>query len=225
VRTVYGNGVETRWTYDPLSRELAALGTTEGGGRAIQALTYQRDATGTLLGLQNGIAAGKASQLGGPLTETLSYDDLYQLRGAAGTLRTPPNKVASFTLALAYDAAGSIVSKSQQEQDTHGETQPGGASYSWTYAYNGPHPHAPSQVGDRTFQYDLDGNLVEQDSTTNGTRRTLAWDSDDRLSAVADNGQTTGFLYDSTGIRTNRAGQGGETIYVNKWFPSPTATR
>ncbi|MDP9121775.1 MAG: hypothetical protein M3O15_10490, partial [Acidobacteriota bacterium] len=218
VRTVYGNGVESRWTYDPLSRELAALRTTEAGGRPIQALAYQRDPTGTLLGLQNALAQGSPSQLGGPVTETFGYDDLYQLVSAAGSLRTPPNKVSSFTLALAYDPTGNIVSKNQQEVEGHGKAKPLGTSYSWNYAYTGPHPHAPAQVGDRTMTYDLDGNLTEADSTSNGTRRTLTWDSENRLSSVADNGQTTRFLYDSSGIRTNKAGQGGETVYVNKWF-------
>jgi RHS repeat-associated protein len=223
VRALYGNGVQTVWSYDPLSRHLAGISTTEAGGRPIQALSYQRDLTGTILGLANGIPQGKPSQLGGPVTETFSYDDLYELTAAAGSLRTPPNKVSAFTLALAYDPLGNILSKNQAEQDQHGGGGKGSAdgkngTYDWTYAYAGPQPHAPTQVGDRVFRYDLDGNQVEADSTSNGTRRTLAWDSEDRLAAVADNGQTTSFLYNSDGIRTNKAGQGGETLYINQWF-------
>ncbi|HVR07482.1 MAG TPA: toxin TcdB middle/N-terminal domain-containing protein, partial [Thermoanaerobaculia bacterium] len=96
VRSVYGNGVETRLSYDPLSRELAGIGTTEASGRPIQMLSYQRDLTGTVLGLANSMAQGQGHQLGGPLTETFTYDGLDQLVSAAGSLRTPPNQVSSF---------------------------------------------------------------------------------------------------------------------------------
>jgi RHS repeat-associated protein len=218
VRTVYGNGVETRWTYDPQSRELASLEAREAGGRTFQNLSYRRDLTGTLLSLQNDVPAGHPSQLGGPMSQTFVYDDLYQLVGATGSARQAPDKTSSYTLSLAYDEAGDLVAKSQAQQTANGKAKPQLTSYNWIYAYGGPHPHAPTHIDDRTLHYDLDGNLTGWDSDSNGTRRTMTWDEEDRCKSVADNGETTRFLYDSSGLRTNKAGQGGETLYVNRWF-------
>ncbi|HEX3552181.1 MAG TPA: SpvB/TcaC N-terminal domain-containing protein [Thermoanaerobaculia bacterium] len=216
VRAVYGNGVETRWSFDPRSREFAGIQAAETGGRPFQNLGYRRDLTGTILSLQNDVPAGRPSQLGGPSSETFVYDDVYQLVGATGSARQAPNKTSSYTLALAYDEAGDLVAKNQAQQ-TKVKPQ-AGPTYNWTYAYGGAHPHAPIHVGDHTFHYDLDGNQTGWDDDGNGTRRTNVWDEEDRLKSVADNGQTTRFLYDSDGMRTNKAGQGGETIYVNRWF-------
>ncbi len=220
VRTVYGNGVESRWTYDPRSRELAALQSLENGGRKLQDLAYRRDLTGTLLGVDNNLPPGRSNELGGPASQTFVYDDLYQLVSAQGTWRTSPNEVSSYTLSLAYDAGGDLVAKNQLHVISHGgKDQPQQkTTYNWAYAYGGPHPHASTHIGDRTFSYDLDGNQTGWTSDSNGTRRTNTWDEENRLKAVADNGQTTRFLYDSNGTRSNKAGQNGETIYVNRWF-------
>src|SRR6185295_5300450 len=130
--------------------------------------------------------------------------------------RQKPNKTSSYTLSLAYNEAGDLTAKNQAGQ-TKAKPQTG-PSYNWTYVYGGPHPHAPTHIGDHTYHYDLNGNQLGWDHDSNGTRRTNTWDEENHLKSVADNGQTTRFLYDSAGMRTNKAGQGGETIYVNKWF-------
>lgn len=216
IRTVYGNGVETRWTYDPQSRELAALQSLENGGRKIQDFTYRRDLTGTLLSLRNNVPPSHASQVGGPSDQTFVYDDLYQLVSANGSGRTENNKNTSYTLSLAYDEGGDLVAKNQVHEVSNKQEKK--TTYNWAYAYGGAHPHAPVHIGNRTFSYDLNGNQTGWTSDDNGTRRTNVWDEENRLKSAADNGQTTRFLYDSEGTRTNKAGQGGETIYVNQWF-------
>ncbi|HEX3130666.1 MAG TPA: SpvB/TcaC N-terminal domain-containing protein, partial [Thermoanaerobaculia bacterium] len=220
VRALQGNGVETRWTYDPLSRHLARLTTLERGGREIQDLVYDLDKTGTILGLANDVPVPAPSQYGGPTSQRFRYDDLYQLVAADGAYQSAPNKRANYTLALAYDDLGNITSKNQLHQITSGnkaQTQQK-TTYDQAYAYGGPRPHAATRIGTRTFQYDLDGNQVGWQEDANGTRRTLVWNEEDRLAAVSDNGQTTRFLYDADGTRTNKAGPNGETIYVDPWF-------
>jgi RHS repeat-associated protein len=215
VRTVYGNGVETRWSYDSQSRELAGIQAHDASGQPFQNLSYRRDLTGTMLSLQNNVPAGKPSQLTGPSNETFVYDDIYQLVGASGSARQAPNKTASYTLSLAYDEASDLVTKNQGLTT---KAKPQSTTYNLAYTYGASQPHAPIHAGDHTFHYDLDGNQTGWDSDSNGTRRTVTWDEEDRCKSVADNGQTTRFLYDSDGMRTNKAGQGGETLYVNKWF-------
>ncbi|HBL25205.1 MAG TPA: hypothetical protein DD490_00030 [Acidobacteria bacterium] len=220
VRTVYGNGVESRWTYDAQSRELAALNTVEAGGRKIQDLAYGRDLTGNLLSLQNNLPPGRPKELGGPAVQTFGYDDLYQLVSAQGSWRSVPNQVSTYNLTLAYDEGGNLLAKNQLHEIAHGgKAQPQlKTTYNWSYTYDAAHPHAPAHLGERTFHYDLNGNQTGWDHDHNGTRRTLTWNEENRLAAAADNGQTTRFLYDDAGTRTNKAGQNGETIYVNKWY-------
>jgi RHS repeat-associated protein len=216
VRTVFGNGVEARTAYDAQSRELAAIEAWEADGRRFQNLGYNRDLTGTLLSLRNDVPPGKATQEGGPVSATFVYDDLYQLVGATGSGRSANNKVTTFALSMAYDEGGDLVAKNQLHEVQN--KRQAKTSYDYAYVYGGPQPHAPTHIGDRTFHYDLSGNQLGWESDTNGTRRTNTWDEENRLKAVADNGQTTRFLYDSSGTRTNKSGQNGETIYVNRWF-------
>jgi RHS repeat-associated protein len=216
---VLGNGVETRYAYDPQSRFLTQLRTT-GAGRDLQNLQYAYDLTGTVQKIENRMPVPSPSLYGGPVSQTFQYDDLYQLVGAQGTYQSGPNKTSSYSLALSYDVVGNTTAKNQLHQTSNGgkpKTEQK-TSYNWAYTYGGPQPHAPTRIGDRTFRYDLNGNQTGWETDKNGTRRTLTWDEENRLTAVADNGQTTRFLYDAGGMRTNKAGQHGETTYVNRWF-------
>ncbi|HEX2550482.1 MAG TPA: toxin TcdB middle/N-terminal domain-containing protein, partial [Nocardioidaceae bacterium] len=221
VRRILGNGVETRETYDPLSRDLARLQTVERGGRALQNLSYTRDKTGLVLSLRNDVPIAGPSLAGGPMTQSFVYDDLSQLTGAQGSYTSAPNQLSTYSVSLAYDLAGDITAKRQVHEITQGGGKPNvqaKTSYDWTYTYGGAHPHAPVHLGERTFRYDANGNQTGWDNDRNGTRRNNTWDEEDRLAAVADNGQTTRFLYDASGSRTNKSGQHGETIYVNRWY-------
>ncbi|MFL6201629.1 MAG: toxin TcdB middle/N-terminal domain-containing protein [Thermoanaerobaculia bacterium] len=219
-RAVYGNGVETRWSYDPQSRHLKRLTTLERGGREIQDLALTLDPAGTLLGLVNEVPMPAASQIGGPTSQSFRYDDLYQLTGSDGTWQSAPNKRATYSLALAYDDLGNITSKKQLHQVVTGgkANVEKKTTYDWAYLYGGPRPHAPTHIGDRGFEYDADGNQTGWQQDVGGTRRALAWDEEDQLKSVSDNGQTTRFLYDAHGVRTSKAGPNGETVYVDAWY-------
>jgi RHS repeat-associated protein len=155
------------------------------------------------------------------MTQSFVYDDLSQLTGAQGSYTAAPNQLSTYSVSLAYDLAGDVTAKRQVHEVTRGGGKPNlqaKTSYDWTYTYGGAHPHAPTHLGERTFRYDANGNQTGWDNDRNGTRRTNTWDEEDRLAAVADNGQTTRFLYDASGSRTNKSGQHGETIYVNRWY-------
>ena len=218
-RMLLGNGVETRYTHDPVSRFLTGIRTT-AAGRDLQNLRYQYDLTETVQTIQNDVPVPAPSLYGGPTTQSFRYDDLVQLVGAQGTYRTGQNKTSTYALNLIYDELGNTVAKNQLHQAGTGDklNTEKKTSFEAAYSYGGPQPHAPTRIGNRTFRYDLNGNQLGWDSEANGTRRTLAWDEENRLASVADNGQTTRFLYDAEGTRTNKAGPHGETTYVNRWF-------
>jgi RHS repeat-associated protein len=44
------------------------------------------------------------------------------------------------------------------------------------------------------------------------------WDEENRMKEAETNGRSTYFIYDASGERTIKRGQGGETLYVNKFF-------
>jgi len=96
-------------------------------------------------------------------------------------------------------------------------------SYDFTYAYNpsgvaSQRPHAPTHIGVRTYSYDADGNQTGWTHDTNGTRRTITWDDENRIQAVFDNGQEKDYKYDDQGQRMIKRGPQGETVYVNQFF-------
>ncbi len=220
-RTVFGNGVETRRSYDPQSRFLEVIASVTASNREFQDLRLRHDKTGSVLALKNDVPLPKPSEFGGPTEQTFHYDAIYQLVAAEGSYRFPPNKRSDYRLTLSYDETGNILTKRQE----HAIVQPGGSaieqkktSYDWSYAYTGPQPHAAIHLGERTFHHDRNGNQLGWDHDSNGTRRRLTWDEENRLKAVADNGHTTRFLYDWSGTRTNKAGPHSETIYVNPYF-------
>ena len=220
-RIVYGNGVESRFSYDPQMRRLVQLQSQDRGGSEFQDLRLSYNKVGSILAMENDVAVPHPSAFGGPVVQTFRYDDLYQVTGADGEHRFARNKRSTYTFAASYDETGNILSKSQ----LHQIVQPSGkpidqrkTSYDWTYDYDGAQPHAATHFGERTFHYDLNGNQTGWEHDRNGTRRTQTWDEDNRLKAVADNGATTRFLYNSGGQRSNKAGPHGETIYINPFF-------
>ncbi|MHB8254361.1 MAG: RHS repeat-associated core domain-containing protein [Acidiferrobacter sp.] len=122
---------------------------------------------------------------------------------------------------MAYNAIDAITSKSQSDD----LTEPSGrvipqqkTSYAWTYAYTGPHPHAPTVIGERIFTYDADGNQTGWTNTQNGTDRTLTWDDENRIEEIQDNGHTDRYVYNATGRRIIKRGPQGITVYVNPWY-------
>src|SRR5713226_8073626 len=229
-----GNGVNTAYTYDAKTRRLNTL--TAGSGTLFQNLQYSYDKVGNILSLQNQVSIPPASSFGGPTTQAFTYDELYRLTDAQGTFQTAPNKTHTYALDLAYDTIHNIVSKHQ----LHTIVQPSATaitqkktSYDFAYQYNPPgltsvRPHAPIHIGDRTYNYDLNGNQLGWTQDTNGTRRTIVWDEENRIESVSDNGQEQDYKYDDQGTRTIKRGTHGETVYVNQFYtqrPGATATK
>ena len=214
-----GNGVETTYNYVPETRRLNGL--QAGTNKLFQDLSYVYDDVGNITEQANAATVNGANELGGATAFTYAYDDLYRLTGATGSWEYQPNKQETFTLDMSYDTIHNIVGKDQQHQ----RIQPSGTavtqrktSYDWTYTYGSPQPHAPSLIGDRAFSYDLNGNQTGWDHVSNGTRRTILWDEENRIQEVADNGHAKTYKYDDAGERVIKRGPQGETAYVNQFF-------
>jgi YD repeat-containing protein len=218
-RLVLGNGIETKYAYDPASRRLDTL--TSAGARAgtFQNLHYGYDNVGNILSLNNQVDVPPPTTFGGPNRQSFGYDDLYRLTTAQGEYKSAPDKVRNYTLALTYDTNHNILAKKQSDVVTvaGGSAIPQkGTSYDWQYDYAGRQPHAPTHIGNRSFTYDLNGNQTGWDSDVNGTRRFIAWDEENRIAEIDDNGERNRYVYDAKGERTVKLTKQGETVYVNQ---------
>ncbi|MDQ5826171.1 MAG: HNH endonuclease, partial [Chloroflexota bacterium] len=216
-----GNGVRTTYAYNPASRLLSNLRASKGNGSPFQNVNYTYDAVGNIRSLANEVAVPPPSQFGGPTSQTFQYDDLYRLTRASGSYRYSPNKQRIYTMSMAYDTIHNIVSKQQSDEIA----QPSGkgnvqkpTTYSQSYTYGSTRPHAPTRIGDRSYTYDANGNQAGWTADTNGTRRNIVWDEENRIQSLFNNGQQLRYTYDAGGERVLKRGPQGETAYVNPYF-------
>jgi RHS repeat-associated protein len=217
----YGNGVETAYEYDPMVRWLGRINTVTPA-REVQDLVYTYDAVGNVLEADNQLPKATTELMGGPSTQTYTYDALSRLVRAMGTADVPPNKVREYELTLAYDAAGNIVSKSQLDEiaNSNGRNRirQHFTTYDIDFEYSGAGPHQTSRIGSRPYTYDDNGNFTGWTDDETGQNRSITWDAEDRVTSVADQGSTTTYRYDDAGRLAIERGPGGETSFVNRWY-------
>ncbi len=231
-----GNGVKTAYSYDAKTRRLNNLTAQKNSGELFQNLAYSYDKVGNILGLANNVAVPPPNVFGGPTSQSFAYDELYRLTHAEGTFQFSPSKSHTYTMDMVYDTIHNIALKNQLHtiiQPSQQAIAQKKTSYNFAYAYNPSgvnsiRPHAPTHIDLRTYTYDLDGNQTGWTHDTNGTRRTITWDDENRIQNVADNGQTKDYKYDDKGDRMIKRGPQGETVYVNQFFtqrPGATGTK
>lgn len=120
------------------------------------------------------------------------YDDLYRLTAADIT-----NDYQSTTLNLtfSYDPIGNIITKSDVG----------------SYLYQNTNPYQTNSVNNRTYTYDANGNL------TNDQQRTMFFDFNDRMASVTKGATTTLYYYDAGQDRSVKFEQ---TTHNYKIYPS-----
>ncbi|HST46484.1 SpvB/TcaC N-terminal domain-containing protein [Jatrophihabitans sp.] len=222
-----GNGVQTRYTYDPvmdrLSNQVAGplLSPNKQNLGNFENLGYSYDNVGNVTAVANSIAVPPSPTLGGPSSQTFNYDDLDRLTSASGSYSFSPDKTNKYSYAMSYDNLHNITAKNQTNTIVQGSGTPvtqGKTTYSLAYAYTGAQPHAPSHIGTQTYTYDLDGNQNGWTDDGNGQRRTIVWDEENRIQSVTDNGNEQDYKYDDAGQRVIKRSPKEETDYVNQYF-------
>ncbi|WP_249583547.1 RHS repeat domain-containing protein [Pseudomonas viridiflava] len=122
-----GNGVISRYVYDPKTGRLNELLATSADGDTLQHLKYAYDPVGNVLEIENAAQPIRffANQRIEPIRH-YTYDTLYQLIEATGlevktdtshgpalpgmqNLPPDPNQVSNYTQAYDYDAAGNLL--------------------------------------------------------------------------------------------------------------------
>ena len=148
----------------------------------------------------------KEKPLGGAFSHTYAYDELNRLVKAEGKA-----KGIGYVMDMSFGLMGEPLTKVQR-------TDSGSVAGSYALAYeygDADHPTAPSQIGHERYTYDANGNptLVEDDSLN--TERRMAWDEENRLTALSDNGKTSRYTYNAAGERIVKSHGYLEGVYVN----------
>ncbi len=239
----YGNGVMTRYAYDPLTFRLARMRTEayetraaftyHPNGAPLQDFAYQYDLVGNPLGLSDRTpGSGVPNTLLGTdaLDRNFSYDPLYRLLTADGReCDAPPPpppwddtpRCTDVTLARAYAESFTHDSVGNVTRFAHST----GATRIFALVPNN-NRLASVSVGavDFAYVYDTNGNLVQEN-----TSRHFEWDHSDRLRVyrtqpgTAEPSIYAAYLYDSQGQRVKKLvrKQGGQvevTVYVDGMF-------
>ncbi len=188
-RQTSGNGVYAEHTYDPAGRLLSLVNHLPGGAELSRfAYTYDRRGRRTAMQTHYGIW-------------TYTYDAAGQLTRAV--LTSTNAAIPNQDLTYEYDALGNRL-----------RTRVNGVEEE----YRANNLNQYTTVGDRTYAYDLDGNLVEEKGPAGTTvytyndenrligvtRGTNEWhytyDALGNRVAVDDNGAVTHFVYDPAGL-------------------------
>ncbi|MGB6035792.1 MAG: RHS repeat-associated core domain-containing protein [Cryomorphaceae bacterium] len=216
VRLVHGNGVETKYAYEPERRRLSTLQTRLPSGRVIMDNTYEYDSMNNITELANLAGVPSGEQLGGQAQNSYEYDDLYRLQWASGNYNGA-GRSDEYTLNMTYDLQHNILSKNQ-EHFTNGAVAPG-TSYLSEYTYEDERPHVPTSIGEYAQQYDANGNLVVsnnglQEPTLNEYTQ-FEWDEENRLESVSDNGVISQYTCDAQGERIIKSHGNIQGAFIN----------
>ena len=242
----YGNGVMTRYAYDPDSARMARLRTErflqtaetvfEPRGQALQDYGYDYDLVGNIVAIRDrSPSSGAPDAPLGPdaLDRLFAYDSLYRLVSATGRECDLPSESApwddrprcvdvtrsrTYVERYQYDAVDNL---------TRLDHRAGHGGFARTLRLaSGSNRLADLTVGSTTYEYayDSNGNTVRE-----STSRHLEWDHADRPRTFRTQVQGsepsvhTHYLYDAAGQRVKKLTrkQGGlveVTVYVDGLF-------
>jgi RHS repeat-associated protein len=223
-RIVYGSGVQTRYSYDPLTFRLTQLRTLRGAD-ALQDLRYAYDPAGNVTAIddeaqQTVFFNNQAVAPGSSYT----YDALYQLIGAEGRehigLLAQPQPTHNdaprmglphpgdgqalrrYGESYAYDPVGNLLSI------VHSAS---GGNWTRSYAYAEPSVLEPGHVSNRLtstavgstidhYQYDAHGNMTAMPHLLQ-----MRWNVKDQLQQVdLGGGGAAYYVYDASGQRVRK---------------------
>ncbi|GJM65027.1 SpvB/TcaC N-terminal domain-containing protein [Persicobacter diffluens] len=214
----YGNGTVTNYSYEPKRRRLANMQAYTAKGRAMMDNHYGYDAVNNILSLQNRAEKPESNLMGGGSVYNYEYDELYRLTHAEGQ-HFGSNHEHRYQMDMAYNKAGAITHKAQEHTrkgyDDSEWSPRNKTTYAQDYTYGKDQPHAPIHIGRKTYAYDPNGNLSGWTDDLSGQRRNLAWDEENRIRAIADNGNTFNYVYDASGTRVIKGKNIGQSIDIN----------
>jgi len=178
-----GNGIYTTYAYDAAG-QLAELSNHNPDGSVLSSFAYTYDSRGRRTSVNTSYGLW-----------TYEYDDIGQLVHAAVTSTDP--EIPNQDLAYVYDALGNRI-----------DTIKNGV----TTLYTTNNLNQYTKVGDTTYVFDLDGNLIEEHSPSGTTA--YIYNDENRLAAVTKGVNTWQYTYDALGNRVGTTANGLTTHYM-----------
>jgi len=229
-RALYGNGVESTWTFEPARVRLASAVTKLPDASTIQDLHYAYDPASNPLSIENTLGAlsgGSGTQPGYSKLD-LVYDGVDRLTLATGRADVSHQKKTTYSLSFGYTPSHNLVAKQRahllgigggtlQQQDK--------TSFASSYLYQANRPHLPNQIGDLGILYDPSGNPARRQTGGSGPVQVLTWDDDNRLVSFEGDGVFQQNRYDASGLRVRRKSSAGETIFASPYFDLENGTQ
>lgn len=206
-----GNGTETNYAYEPERRRLSKMDVTDTNGRTFMNNIYTYDAVGNIEALNNQ-APVQGIEIGGPATHKYTYDNLYRLVAAEGVW-TGPIRQERYSLKMEYDDLHNITRKAQQHLNNGSVIN--ATTYDQAYTYDTDRPHVPVQIGDKTYQYDANGNLNSWARDAFLQNRYIHWDEENRIQDIWEDGYLSQYTYDAAGERAIKSHGGLQVAYTN----------
>ncbi|MCK5200056.1 MAG: RHS repeat protein, partial [Spirochaetales bacterium] len=163
----YGNGIETKYTYDENRRWLNNILTvTENDSTNIlQDIDYTFDKTGNILAIVN--ISGRYTT-----NQDYEYDGLYQLTKGEGYFEDREygfvSGTSGYTQGFSYDRTGNILTKTSSNIINPA----GGVSalnYDYSYTYYNDKPKQAEIIGNLWYLYDGNGNIIEERAGSHST--------------------------------------------------------
>jgi RHS repeat-associated protein len=208
----YGNDTQTNYTYDPVMRRLQQL-QVSNSTRDIMNNKYNYDVVGNVLGIKNTVPVIN-NTLGGSANHEYQYDDFYRLKTAKATYNGEFTE-AKYELNMAYNNMHNIVTKNLVHT-VNNEAK----GYVLGYNYdNELHPNAPNTITEagkpepRKYQYDGNGNPTSYSEFQ--SFRKMAWDEENHLMGINDNGRIHQFTYDANGERVIKSSGDSQSVAIN----------
>lgn len=205
-KELFGNGVETDYSYTTEGRRLTAIQTRRSGssGFDIQDLHLAYDEIGNVRSRFDQLQDGGAG-----VAEIFAYDPLSQLDAShlcksvpglspGAILPTDADPGCDAAVKFTYDAIGNIVDRTDRG----------------TYQYGGAQPHAVTNINGVAYQYDANGNLAATpDSSIEYTAFDLPW-SYKNLST----GEEVLLEYDAGGQRARKLTSTLDSVYLGRLY-------
>ncbi len=240
----YGNGIRTKYTYEPETFRLIQLRTTKAENEVLQDLNYTYDPMGNITQIEDLAIAVEffSNSLIEPKSE-YTYDSLYRLIAATGRERssnhnynasenwrdaskipppTNPNQLRNYRQAYQYDSVGNILEMRHIAN---------GGSWTRRYEYETNNNRLIStRLGNTTYHYPHHAQHGFIHEMSHLSR--MDWNFKEELQAtssqVTHDGplpETTYYVYDGSGQRVrkitetiNGAGIKNERLYVGNMF-------
>lgn len=178
-----GNGVQTTYGYDPAGR-ISTLVSHGPGGDVISSFDHAYDERGRRVGVDAHYGSW-----------SYEYDEIDQLTRAV--LDPVDAGIRSLDMRYTYDALGNRI-----ETVVNGEAE--------TYEVNRLNQY--TRIGDKTYRYDADGNLVEEDGPEGSV--IYSYDDENRLVGVVKDGDVRTFAYDGLGNRVSMTDNGQRVHHI-----------